>query len=129
MSQVWLVAVQSLHAEPSIPQVASSWKPDGQQMSPKPKSTQQPSTHGEPPQSGPELPPPPPVPPPAPPPVPPLHAPLLHVAPLLQLVHVAPPVPHCESFVAVTHVVPEQQPFGQVVASHVPPTHAPEEQV
>jgi hypothetical protein len=42
-----------------------------------------------------------------------------------QLVHAAPPVPHSEPVVGVTHVVPLQQPLGHEVALH---TQAPPEQ-
>jgi hypothetical protein len=64
-----------------------------------------------------------------PPDAPPVHEPAWQVAPLLHEVHDAPPVPHCESFVAVTQVEPAQQPFGHVVESQLPPTQLPPVQV
>jgi hypothetical protein len=53
-------------------------------------------------------------------PVPQRHvpSPQLFARVVLQVVHAAPPSPQLLTSVTVTHVVPEQQPEGQVVASH-----------
>lgn len=39
---------------------------------------------------------------------------VLQTVPLEQLTHAAPPSPHCTLLSCVTHVVPAQQPLGQV---------------
>jgi hypothetical protein len=54
-------------------------------------------------------------------PPPPEHDPLWHVPPLVvQSWHAAPPLPQCRLVGDCTHVLPLQQPFGQVVALHMP---------
>jgi hypothetical protein len=57
-------------------------------------------------------------------PAPQRHAPLpqLSASNVLQLTHAAPPVPHAVLTGGATHVLPLQQPLGQLVASH---THTP----
>ncbi len=37
-----------------------------------------------------------------------------------QLLHAAPPSPHCALFVRLMHALPEQQPSGQLLALHEP---------
>ena len=43
---------------------------------------------------------------------------LVHDLPEVQLEHAPPPVPHALVVVPGMHLVPEQQPLGQVVESH-----------
>jgi hypothetical protein len=56
------------------------------------------------------------------PPPPDEHCPCWHVPPLVvQSWQAAPPAPQCRLVGDVTHVLPLQQPFGQVVELHEPP--------